>query len=382
MKKKRKTTRTRKLSIPSCKHFTGYRPCFPGSNCLEECADPQPIGKKILIVNLEAMGNVLVTTTLLPAIRRKYPRSFIAWLTLGNAAPLLDNNPYLDRVYRWNPDSWLILQAMKFDIVMNIDKSAHACAFTSSLAGRDKRGYGLNRDGVIVPLNREAEYNYRLGLDDHLKFRINQKSNSQLLAEAMGLKFRRDEYVYEVTEDEGRFCAGYRRAKGLEGRVAVGFNTGCSPLYPNKKLTIDQHLILIDELSRIEGLKLVLLGGPEDTERNAEIARAAGDRVLNTPTREGVRRGMCYINCCDVVISGDSFGMHGAIALRKHVIVWFGVSCPPEVDLFERGIKLVPEGLDCSPCWKKECPHNLECIKVVDLGRIVEEVARFRGERT
>ncbi|RPH36141.1 lipopolysaccharide heptosyltransferase family protein, partial [bacterium] len=65
---------------PACKHFTGYKPCFPNTNCLEECVRFDPIGTKILIVNLDAMGNVLVTTSILPAIKRKYPQSHISWI--------------------------------------------------------------------------------------------------------------------------------------------------------------------------------------------------------------------------------------------------------------------------------------------------------------
>jgi ADP-heptose:LPS heptosyltransferase len=385
MKKQLKKTYSKKLHIPDCKHFTGYRPCFPAMKCLDECVDPQPIGTKILIVNLEAMGNVLVTTTLLPAIKRKYPQSTISWITLKNAFPLLENNPYLDKVYIWEPENFLKLQTLRFDIVMNIDKSPQSCALTMSLTAKRKLGYGLNENGVIIPLNKEAEYNYRLGLDDHLKFRVNQKSNSQLLTEAMGLKYKRDEYVLHLTKEELEFCEKYKHEVGLHGpqtpnlkpQTIVGFNTGCSLLYPNKKMTIDQHVILINELSKRPNLRLVLLGGPEDTERNAEIYRQVGDKVINTPTTEGVRRGLCYINLCDVIITGDSFGMHAGIGLKKHVIVWFGVSCPQEVDLFERGVKLIPEGLECSPCWKKECPYNLECIQMIDLDRIVQEVDNY-----
>jgi heptosyltransferase-2 len=152
-------------------------------------------------------------------------------------------------------------------------------------------------------------------------------------------------------------------------------------LYPNKKMTIEQHQALIDRLSEVEGVKLVLLGGPEDTLRNAEIARRVGDKALNTPTTEGVRRGLCYINLCDVVISGDSFGMHAAIGLKKHVIAWFGVSCATEIDLYDRGVKLVPYGLECSPCWKKACPYNLECIQMIDLDVIVQHVINFGNVR-
>lgn len=385
MKHKKKHTR-RIGKVPECKHFTGYKPCFPDTDCLEECVDPSPIGKKILIVNLEAMGNVLVTTSLLPALKRKFPQSSIYWITLNNAVRLLDYNRFLDRVFAWGPESWMELQAMKFDVVMNIDKSRHACAFTMSVKATKKLGYGLNANGIIVPLNKEAEYNYRLGLNDEEKFRINQKSNSQLLTEAMGLEFRRDEYPITLSPDEESFCRSYRHATGLlasdkPAPLVVGFNTGCSLLYANKKMSIDQHVVLIKELSKREHVRMLLLGGPEDTLRNAEIERQVGNAVINTPTTEGVRRGICYENLCDVVISGDSFGMHVAIGLKKYVIAWFGVSCPQEIDLFDRGIKLIPEGLACSPCWKRECPYHLECIQMIDLKKIVDEVEKYQMQR-
>jgi heptosyltransferase-2 len=73
--------------------------------------------------------------------------------------------------------------------------------------------------------------------------------------------------------------------------------------------------------------------------------------------------------------------MHAAIGLRKHVIVWFGVSCPAEIDLFGRGVKLIPEGLACSPCWKRTCPYDLECMQMIDLDRIVREVELYVGRK-
>jgi len=387
MKKKRTRVRQKaqKLIIPDCKYFTGYKPCFPGTVCLDECVNPNPRGTRILLINLDAMGNVLVTTTLLPAIKRKYPRSHITWITEKNTYRLLENNPYLDAVFAWEPESWMVLKSMRFDVVMNVDKSKRAAALAMQVDAKKKFGYGINEDGVIIPLNKEAEYNYRLGLDDHLKFHVNQKPVSQLLTEAMGLVYRRDEYILNLTPEEQEFCERYKQAAGLltphttnHKHLIVGFNTGCSPLYPNKKMTIEQHVILIEELLKREGITIVLLGGPEDTERNAEIHRQVGDKVISTPTTEGIRRGICYVNLCDVVITGDSLGMHIAIALKKHVIVWFGVSCPQEIDLFDRGVKLIPEGLACSPCWKRECPYNLECIQMIDLERIVSEVEKIR----
>jgi len=377
-KQKQRSKRPPRITIPTCKHFTGYKPCFPDTRCYEECVAFEAIGTKILIVNLDAMGNVLLTTSLLPALKREYPESSIYWVTLKNAAPLLENISLLDRVYMWEPESWLVLQQMSFDLVLNVDKSQRSCAFTNSIRSKQKLGFGLNAHGQIVPLNKETEYNYRLGLDDKLKFRLNQKTVQQIQCEQFKLPYKRDEYMLTLSEKELEFCEAYKRQCGLDATgLIIGFNTGCSELYPNKKMTIEQHIILIEKLSQMQDDRLVLVGGPEDTQRNAEITRSVKEKVLNTPTTEGVRRGLCYINVCDVIISGDSFGMHAAIGLKKHVIVWFGVSCWTEIDLYERGKKLILHGLECSPCWKRSCPYNLECIQMIDLNMIVRHVREY-----
>jgi heptosyltransferase-2 len=378
MRKKRQV----KIKIPDCKRFTGYKPCFPGSTCYTECADPDPIGKKILIINLDAMGAVLQTTAMLPAIKRKYPRSHISWITLKNAYRLLENNPYVDAAYIWEAESWLVLQNIEFDVVYSTDKSTRSCAFCNTLNAKEKIGFGLNKDGKIIPLNKEAEYCYLLGLDDNLKFRVNKKFGTEILQEAMKLTFRRDAYTLVLSDEEKKYCEEYSKEVGLTGNeVVVGFNTGCSDLYPNKKMTIDQHVTLIEKLFVMKGIKLVLLGGSEDTERNAEMVRRVGKKVVSTPTTQGVRRGICYENICDVIITGDSFGMHVAIALKKYVIAWFGLSCWSEIDLYDRGVKLIPEGLQCAPCWKKACPYDLECIQMIDLEGIVRAVEGFSKER-
>lgn len=366
------------IVIPDCKRFTGYKPCFPQTTCLEQCVQYEPMGTKILIINLDAMGAVVQTTAMLPAIKRKYPQSTIMWITEKNAYRLLANNPYLDAVYAWEPESWLILQQMEFDVVYSTDKTKRSTAFAATLKAKEVLGFGMNGNGKIIPLNPEAEYSYRLGLDDHLKFRENALYGTQILQEAMRLEYRRDEYVLELSEEEHAYCRAYKKEAGIgEGERVIGFNTGCSHLFKNKKMTIEQHVDLINRLSDLEGVKLALVGGPEDTERNAEIVRRVGDKVISTPTTEGVRRGICYENICDVVITGDSFGMHVAIGLKKYVLAWFGLSCWSEIDLYDRGIRFIPEGLECAPCWKKECPYNLECIQMIDTKRIAEAAGEY-----
>lgn len=365
--------------IYNCKNFTGYKPCFPDHNCWEQgCKNHNPVGTKILIINLDAMGDVLMTTAQLPGIKRKYPESTIYWVTLKNAVGLLQNNPYIDRVFPFEYETELVLSMMEFDVIMNVDKSQRSCALLMKLNAKEKLGFGLSENLKIIPLNKGAFYNYQLGMDDNLKFKINQRTGQDYLAETFNLDYRFDDYTFRFTESEISFIEDYKVANGISpADEIIGFNTGCSLLFPNKKMTIDQHIALIEKFLSFNRYKVMLLGGPEDEERNRIIASNFHGKVINTPTNGGVRKGACYESIPQVIITGDSFGMHLAIALKKYVIAWFGLSCWSEIELYGRGVKLFPEDLFCAPCWKKECPYNLECIQMIDLEKIVSETVKY-----
>ena len=365
-----------------CKHFSGYKPCFPGEDCSETCQRREPVGTRILIVNLDAMGDVLMTTAQLTGIKRSYPESQVSWITRKNAAALLLGNPLIDKVFDWNDENRLVLSAQRFDIVLNADKSVEACAFVRMLDCGEVRGFTLSRRGQIIPANPEAEYNFRMGLDDHLKFRLNTRTGQDILAESWKLDYRLDEYVLGLSAEELSWCEEKRREWQLDSVTVIGVNTGCSLLFPNKKMTVDQHVQLLSRLLGQDGIAVLLLGGPEDTERNREIHSRLhemhpGGRLISTPTTDGLRRGICYENLADAVITGDSFGMHLAIGLGKHVFAWFGLSCWEEIELYGRGRKFFPAGLECSPCWKRVCPYNLECISMIDLDGIYNAVLAF-----
>jgi heptosyltransferase-2 len=374
------------LSIPKCKKFSGYKPCFSYKNCLEngcqEDNDQNKIGVKILIISLDALGAVLSFTSILPAIKRKFPISTINWITLPSSEKILFNNPLIDKVWVWNDENRMILRQMTFDFLFNADKTNYACAFANEIQAKNKLGFLLNEDGKIIPANSSAMYNYLMGNDDYLKFRQNQRSGIDIIHETFELDYQKDEYQFFFTDEEKEFIESYKKEIQYDSsKTYVGFNTGCSNLFPNKKMTIEQHIYLIEKLSENKSFKIMLLGGKEDTERNQQIIAGLPENiqkdVINTPTTFGLRRGACFMNIADVVITGDSFGMHLAIALKKFVIVWFGLSCWTEIELYGRGVKLYQENLECSPCWKRTCPFDLECIKMIDLERIISEANKY-----
>ena len=359
---------------PDCRFFNGYKPCEPGMVCTPDCAKFRSWGTRILLINLDQMGDVLQTTCLLPAIRRAWPESHLTWVTGLSAAPILGHNPLVDRVVPFVFDEVYALEGEAFDVLLNADKSRPSANLAERVRAPIKRGFGLAPQGAIRPLNPEAHHLYALGLDDRLKFHVNRRTGQSLLAEAFGLDYRREEYILILSETELESAAAWRREAGIAADTPiVGFNTGCSPLYPNKKLFVEQQIAVCDALAKARpDAAILLLGGRDEIERNASIAERTRAPVFETPTDRGVRMGVALIDLCDAVITGDTFAMHAAIALKKRVVVHFGLSCEQEVDLFGRGVKLWAD-VGCRPCWKRECDvtPELACLYDLDLDRLV-----------
>ncbi len=335
-----------------CRFFTGYKPCRFERSC-SGCNEFRPATPDILLINLDAIGDVLRTTALIPAIRREHPNARITWLTRARAAELLEGNPEIDRILVLDVSADILLRTLSFDIVLNADKSMVAGALTMQVNATERRGFGLDSGGAIIPLNSAAKHLFDLGLDNELKFKKNQRTDPDLLAEALGFVHQRDGYRLPLT-----LCN-----PGPSRRV--GFNTGCGPTWPYKKLGLETTTEAIRRIVAKTDEPVLLLGGPEDDRDHAELASLLGDFVERTPLKRGLKYGASEINRCDVVVSGDSLGMHMAIALEKHVVAWFGVTCPQEIDLYDRGLKVLAD-VGCAPCWKATCSQVTPCRDKVE----------------
>lgn len=354
-----------------CRLFTGYKPCIYKRAC-DGCDKYQPVKHRLAIVSLEAMGAVLRSTCLLPPIKRKYPDSHITWITYKASANLLKHNPYIDRIIELEGTTSHLAQYLKFDVVFAVDKSLEAGALAQTLQANERFGFGLNSDGVIVPLNPEASYQYDVGLSDELKFFVNEKPETQQITESMNLEWKRDPYILEKTAEETGIVKS-RRESLIQGKKGIiGYNTGCSLLFPYKKFTVEHGIDVIRMWrQKYPDWVVALLGGREDTERQAAMKEAFKDDtfVVNTPTTEGLRSGILWMDAADMVLSGCSLGLHIAIGLKKPVICWFGVSCAQEIDTYDRGVKIKAD-VSCTPCWKKSCNNEPKCYDRVSISEI------------
>lgn len=366
------------MSETHCRHFSGYKPCGKHSVCQRgSCPYFESVGSRILLIHLGALGAVLRSTSLLKAIRRKYPKAHITWVTESPADQLLKGIADIDRLLTLSPHDQLVLRALEFDVALIVDKSLAASGVLSLTKAREVFGFRSNEAGVIVPANAEAQELWQIGLSNQKKFFENQKTEQNLVHESLAIgEFHRDEYQCQFSVQEMVEVARRRETWSPSGQPIIGLNTGCSAHLPFKKLSIEGHRTLIQELlkdPRFRGFPIVLLGGREDYERNRAIAH--GLPVIESPVTQGLRDGFLSVAATDLVISGDSLGLHMAIALKKWSVAWFGPSCYQEIDLYGRGAKILTKA-SCSPCWKRHCDKPLMCYDQVDYAEIINALAR------
>ena len=117
-----------------CRHYRTTEPCEPhketGTRC-DGCAVYEPIAERILIVKLGAMGDVLRTTTCLEPLKQRYPASHITWVTHENAVPLLEGNPWIDRILSVDGNYLEFVLAERFDLAIGPDTDTLSASITS-----------------------------------------------------------------------------------------------------------------------------------------------------------------------------------------------------------------------------------------------------------
>jgi ADP-heptose:LPS heptosyltransferase len=344
-----------------CLFFKGDVPCKPnkqhGYHC-EGCPVYTKINKKILIIKLGAIGDVIRTTPLLRKIRQEYPDSRVTWLT---HTPSILPESAVEEIMKWDAASILYLQNCEFDIVINLDKDKEACALMNSVRSEIKFGYRLV-EGVPFPSNELAASKYLTGIFDDISV-SNTKSYVEEIFEIAGWKFNNEEYVFDNHSDKGYTWNLDRTVK------LIGLNTGCGDRWITRLWSEGKWVELIKLLQR-EGLHPVLLGGEQEHEKNTRLSRETGALY---PGFFPLQKFINLMDQMDVVVSQITMAMHIAIALKKKSIILNNIFNPNEFYLYNRG-SLVSPDKKCDCFYRGTCIHGTSCMEALPPGKVLKAI--------
>jgi len=346
-----------------CFHFRGDIPCRPhkerGVHC-EGCPDFVEREGRILIIKLGAAGDVIRTTPLLVPLRRDYPRHRITWITeYPDLLPAEVDDPRL-----LDAATILWARATVFDLVINLDKDREACALARAIDARETRGFTLGEDGFCEPCDAgPARAKYFTGLFDDVN-QANTLSYPQEIFAVCGYEFAGEEYVLDPSTDVPAF------ELPVEGPV-IGLNTGCGGRWTSR-LWPEARWAELARLLAADGCCVMLLGGPEEDDKNRRLAEATGAFY---PGVHPLRRFMGVMNRCDVVVSAVTMAMHIAIGLGKQLVLINNIFNPAEFELYRRGEIVSPPG-GCRCFFQPRCTETDFCLDRLEPETVRAAVAR------
>jgi len=363
-----------------CRHFRNDKPCRFACAC-EGCEHYEPMGTRILIIKLDAVGDVARTTTLLKPLRRKYHPCHITWLVAPEAEELLRGNPEIDVLLTYLPAHIERLRVERFDLALGLDKTHRAAAVLEQVHADEKLGFGMTDYGTIRPLNSEAEYHFLLGLDDDLKFHRNRKTYQEIIFDCVRLPWNHDFYCLEIDDSDRRAAKKLLTDLGIkESDAIVGLNLGGGSAFANKIWSAQGAVAFLKALRKAVQCSVLLFGADRERGKIGAIQEAGLPGVLNAMTPHSCRLFQALLSHCAVVVTGDSLGMHLALAERRPVVAIFGPTCPREIELYGLGEKIVSR-YDCAPCYRSSCDREPSCVDAIDPSEVVQAVERWLGKK-
>jgi heptosyltransferase-2 len=275
----------------------------------------------------------------------------------------------------YGADSLLHLLARSFDRVINLDASKVSASLASAARGRRKDGFLLDEAGHVVPTNEAARAWLEMGVFDDLK-RQNTRTYQSIMAGILDLPVSGHRYVLELRPSELQKARSHLHTLGVNfNRPLVGLNTGAGGRWQLKQWRLDGFQQLIAELHEELGAQVLLLGGKAETRRHAWLTKNASVPVFDAGNNNDLRHFAALIAQCNTVVSGDTLAMHIALATGRRVVVVFGPTSAPEIELYGLGEKVCPD-MNCLGCYKQTCDYVPNCMDLISVDMVAEAVKR------
>jgi len=345
-----------------CYYFRGNIPCAQNKEYNTQCNTCtvyKPISINILIIKLGAIGDVIRTTPILHRLISMYPDSRIYWLTLF---PDILPKDKVDYILHFNAGSIEILRNIKFDLLLNLDKSLEACAVASSVQANCKKGYVLY-NGIPLPINISANHKYLTGISDEHSKR-NKKHYIEEIFEICDIsEFNNEPYILNNTE-KGKHIWDIDKT-----RTVIGLNTGCGKRWRSRLWPKEYWKVLAKELIDL-GYEVVLLGGEDEDRKNASIHWLSNIKYFGFYPLAAF---IDLINNCDLIVSQVTLAAHIAIGLKKKIILMNNIFNPNEFYLYGLGKIIEPKnGCDCY--YSHNCKREESCMNDIAVSEILQAI--------
>lgn len=317
--------------------------------------------KKILIIRLGAIGDVVHTTIIPKAIKKAHPDWIVEYLTQSEIAPILENNPYIDKVHPWcRKDRKSIKYLLKtgcelfksrYDVVFcltnairNMILSVMACpkriVFRKTGSGLWVEDFFYSAKSVFPELEKP----------DTLSLSVNEKFIGEI-------KSRLD----DCAKPHIVIIPGGGTDRNRQGRI----------------WSLENWEKLSAELNQVYGGTIIVCGSKGERKYHEKIS---GNNIILTSGEYSLAQTSALLSLADLVISGDTGTLHIASAHNVKTLALLGSTSPDKIKPYGTNGYYISADTDCKYCWKKRCKYLHEgekytpCMEAITVDMVMKKI--------
>lgn len=303
--------------------------------------------RKILILKVGALGDVVRTTYFLPGIRKRYNEEVeIFWITSKNAYDLLKNNEYIDKIlFIENKEDIEKIKEITFDWIISLEDEEELYNYISEVSY--KKLSGVYKEDNILKYTDDLKQWFDMGLlskygkekADQLK-KINNLSHTEIFSKGLNIEIK-EPYFFGDNLLENKIKNEIKKIKNYK---IIGLNLNAGKRWPSKSLNTDEAKKLIKVLVENKSNFLIVLGGKENYERNKLLMKGLekeNNIFLIKPVE--VLEFAAIIKNLNLLITSDTLALHLAIAQGVRTISYYAPTSAAEIDTFGKGDKIVSD---------------------------------------
>lgn len=338
---------------------------------------------KILMVRLDKIGDVLLSTPAIKAVRDAYPDSHIAFMVQPYAKDIVEGNPYLNEVICYNKKEGLFgnlgfimkLRRKSFDlaIILHPTVRTHIVTLLAGIAlrvGYDKKmGFLLTNK---IPHSKE------LGEKHEIDYTLDILKNIGIAPKDRSL------YMPLKSESEKRIKDIFNRNNIKETDMVISVNPGASSA--SKRWSAERFARVSDSIIERYGARIIVLAGTADKffgDRTASLIRKG---CINLSGNTSVADLASALKRSCLFISNDSGPVHIACALGTPVVAIFGRSdkglSPKRWGPSGKDDVVLHKHIGCDTCLAHNCNIGFKCLEAITVGDVLAAVDKILSRST
>jgi|SRR5271166_1379643 len=342
-------------------------------------AAPKP--RRILIKQVNWLGDLVMSLPALNAVRRAFPSAHLAILIKQELASFFDGSHSIDEVipYRvtsgvagWRDRVRIIkeLRRGRFDLAVLFPNSLEAALWTAAAGIPDRVGFIRDGRGPLLTHKMRPSQS---ALESH---QVNYLL--EMLRGTLRIEGSADDFAIEIDpRDAAKMRDWLRKERGAASGALIAIAPAAA-FGPAKEWPLGNYAALIDLVRRKHDARCVLVGAPSELEKCKAVQDAAVSEVSVTAGQTSIGEMAALLSLCNGFAGNDSGVMHVAGAIGIPTVGIFGSTNAKRTGPLGARVSVIYRQVECSPCLQRTCRFgHYNCLRQISPEEVAESLAKM-----